>query len=83
MGKLKDKLYYLLVEKNPSIREEYQSYVRSHPDEHRFDRKRSLKLLLKLNWHYRILRKKNALPFGGGQRFLPTYGQFCNKATIS
>lgn len=61
MGKFKDKLYYFLVEKNPSIREEYQGYINSHQDEHQKSRKKSWKLLLKLNWHYRVLRKKTRL----------------------
>lgn len=61
MGKLKDKLYYLLVEKNPNIREEYQRYVNTHQAEHQKKRKKSWKILLKLNWHYRILRKKKKM----------------------
>lgn len=58
MGKIKDKLYHLLVEKNPSICKEYQGYVDSHKEEHEKNRKKHWKLLLKLNWHYRIRRKK-------------------------
>ncbi len=58
MGKIKDKLYYFLVQKNPSICKEYQGYVDSHQDEHVKNRKKHWKLLLKLNWHYRIRRKK-------------------------
>ena len=61
MGKLKDKLYYLLVEKNPNIREEYQNYVNTHQAEHQKKRKKSWKILLKLNWHYRFLRKKKKM----------------------
>ena len=61
MGKLKDKLYYLLVEKNPNIRKEYQNYVNTHQAEHQKKRKKSWKILLKLNWHYRILRKKKKM----------------------
>ena len=61
MGVLKDKLYYLFVEKNPSIKNEYQSYVNAHKDEHSKHRAKSWRLLLKLNWHYRILRKKTRL----------------------
>ncbi len=58
MGLLKDKMYYWLVIKNPAIREEYQNYVNTHQDEHFSKRTSSWKLLLKLNWHYRIKRKK-------------------------
>lgn len=61
MGKLKDKLYYLLVEKNGNICREYQGYVNSHKSEHLAHRGRSWALLLKLNWHYRILRKTNPM----------------------
>lgn len=61
MGKLKDKLYYLLVEKNGNICREYQGYVNSHKSEHSAHRGRSWALLLKLNWHYRILRKTNPM----------------------
>lgn len=61
MGKFKDKLYHFLVEKNPRIREEYQGYVNLHQDEHQKNRKKSWRLLLKLNWHYRILRRKKRL----------------------
>jgi len=61
MGKLKDKFYYFLVEKNPNIRDEYQGYVNAHLSEHQKNRKRSWRLLLKLNWHYRFLRKKTRL----------------------
>ena len=69
MGKLKDKLYYLLVEKNPSIKKEYQDYVNAHKAEHAIGRGKSWKLLLKLNWHYRILRKKT--PFLPTSKFAP------------
>ncbi len=58
MGILKDKMYYWLVIKNPSIRTEYQNYVNTHQDEHFKNRGKSWRLLLKLNWHYRIRRKK-------------------------
>ncbi len=61
MGILKDKIYYLFVEKNPSIKNEYQSYVNAHKNEHSKHRAKSWRLLLKLNWHYRILRKKTRL----------------------
>ena len=61
MSRIKDKLYYLLVEKNPSIRDEYQGYVNSHQEEHVTDRAKHWRLLIKLNWHYRILRKKTLL----------------------
>ena len=58
MGKFKDSLYYFFVIKNPNIRKEYQGYVDSHQDEHIKNRKKHWKLLLKLNWHYRVRKKK-------------------------
>ena len=58
---LKDRLYYFLVEKNPFIREEYQEYVNEHQDEHQTNRGKHWQLLLKLNWHYRVLRKTSPL----------------------
>ena len=75
MGKFKDKLYHFLVEKNPRIREEYQGYVNLHQDEHQKNRKKSWRLLLKLNWHYRILRrKKRLLPPPPAKKRLPYLG---------
>lgn len=61
MGLIKDKMYYWLVIKNPSIRSEYQNYVNAHQHEHLQKRTKSWKLLLKLNWHYRVKRKKTPL----------------------
>ena len=61
MGKTKDRLYYYLVEKNPRIKEEYQGYVNSHQEEHHSHRGKSWFLLIRLNWHYRIIRSKKPL----------------------
>ena len=61
MSKIKDKLYYVLVEKNPSIRDEYQGYVNANQEEHIIDRTKHWRLLMKLNWHYRVLRKETPL----------------------
>ncbi len=58
MGKIKEKMYNLLVRKNENIRYEYESYVQQNLDEHQEHRGRHWKLILKLNWHYRILRRK-------------------------
>lgn len=57
LKKLKDNLYYVAVEKNTYIRDEYFAYVNSHLDEHYKNRLKSWKLLVKLNWIYRILHK--------------------------
>jgi len=59
--KLKDKLYYYFVTKNSLIAGEYEWYVDNHLDEHKNNRLSSWFLLIKLNLHYRILRKNTTL----------------------
>lgn len=61
MGKLKDKLYNYFVRKNGRIWYEYERYVREHLEEHHLHRFKHLKLLLKLNWFYRV--KKRNTPY--------------------
>lgn len=58
MGLFKNKLYSWLVLKNENVRKDYQGYVISHPGEHKKNRMKSWILMLKLIWHYRVLRKK-------------------------
>lgn len=58
---IKAKLYYYLVEKNSLIKEEYEGYVNSHIEEHRKAHVKSWWQLIRLNWHYRILRKTDPL----------------------
>lgn len=58
MSKLKNKLYYYLVEKNAYIRHDYEDYVNNHLDEHASNKLKSWWILIKLNWKYRILRKE-------------------------
>ena len=59
--RLKDKLYYYMVDKNWGVGPEYHRYVETHQEEHINNRWKSWWLLLRLNWHYRILRKKYPL----------------------
>ena len=61
MGKIKDKIYDRLVKRNECVRYEYERYVREHLEEHRLHRFRHIKLLLKLNWFYRV--KKADTPY--------------------
>lgn len=58
---VKDKMYNYFVCTNGRVWYEYERYVREHLEEHRFHRMRHLKLLLKLNWFYRV--KKNTSPY--------------------
>jgi len=57
--KLKDRLYYYFAEKNWGVRREYGPYVNAHKDEHKGFRIKHWWILIKLNFHYRILRKTN------------------------
>ena len=56
MGKLKSKLYYYLVEKNEAIAREYESVKAS-----KTSTLSRLSALIRLNFHYRILRRKAPL----------------------
>ena len=51
---IKDKLYNYFVRKNGRVWYEYERYVREHMEEHRLHRFRHLKVLIKLNWFYRV-----------------------------
>lgn len=59
--KLKDKLYDYFVRKNGRVWYEYERYVREHMEEHRLYRYRHLRILIKLNWFYRV--KKGNTPY--------------------
>lgn len=59
--KAKDRLYHFFVEKNRYIRQEYETYVEDHLEEHKERRRKHWWLLLRLNWHYRIMRKNTPL----------------------
>lgn len=58
--KLKDDLYYILVDRNSFIRDEYCTYVNENIEEHNKYRYRHWWRLIRLNWHYRIV--KNTTP---------------------
>ena len=58
---IKDKLYNYFVKKNGRVWYEYERYVREHIEEHRLHRFRHLKVLIKLNWFYRV--KKGNTPY--------------------
>lgn len=55
---IKDRLYYFFAEKNWGVRREYGPYVDAHQEEHKKHRVKHWWILFKLNFHYRILRKK-------------------------
>lgn len=61
LKKIKDKLYYYFAEKNWGVRQEYGPYVEAHQEEHAKQPWKHWWLLLRLNWHYRVLRRTNPL----------------------
>lgn len=61
MSLFKDKLYDVLVRKNGRVWYEYERYVNEHMEEHRRHRFNHIKVLLELNWFYRI--KKGNSPY--------------------
>lgn len=75
---IKDKLYYLLVEKNSLICGEYSAYVNARLEEHNSQRWRHWLVLLRLNWHYRVRRASTPLlikrPGPAGQPTAPYLG---------
>ena len=60
-SKIKDKLYYYFAEKNWGVRREYGPYVDAHQEEHKKTPWKHWWLLIRLNWHYRILRRTDVL----------------------
>ena len=56
--KIKDKLYYYFARKNWGVRREYEPYVDAHREEHEKEPWKHWWILIKLNWHYRVLRSK-------------------------
>lgn len=71
--RVKDKLYYYLVDKNWGVRREYGPYVETHKEEHLKHRWKHWILLIKLNWHYRILRKNNYFIIQKNKKILKPY----------
>lgn len=58
---VKNKLYDIFVKKNGRVWYEYERYVREHIQEHHLHRFAHIKLLVKLNWFYRV--KKGSTPY--------------------
>ena len=58
---LKLKLYNYFAVKNWGVNREYGPYVRTHMEEHYQHRWKHWWLLIRLNWHYRVLRKTTYL----------------------
>lgn len=61
LKKIKDWLYYYFAEKNWGVRREYGPYVDAHQEEHKKHRWKHWWLLVRLNWHYRVLRRESWL----------------------
>lgn len=61
MSKFKNYIYCLLVKKNENIKYEYERYVMEHIMEHYERHLLHLKILFKLNWHYRIKKRKEPM----------------------
>lgn len=66
---LKDYIYNYLVRKNKYVQYEYEKYVIEHISEHKINRLGHWIILLKLNWHYRIRKKNEALIYSENQSF--------------
>ena len=58
---IKNCVYSWFVNKNANIKYEYEKYVQEHIEEHKLQRWKHIRLLLKLNWFYRV--KKSEGPF--------------------
>lgn len=58
---IKNKLYYYFAEKNSLIRQEYEPYVEEHKEEHAKQPWKHWWMLIRLNWHYRILKRTSVL----------------------
>ena len=54
---VKDYLYYVLATKNKDISAEYDRFVNENIEEHYQNHMKHIRVLLGLNWHYRVLKK--------------------------
>ncbi len=61
LHRMKDRLYYYFAEKNWGVRREYGPYKDTHMEEHAKTPWKHWWLLIRLNWHYRILRSNTWL----------------------
>ena len=53
----RDILYNIIVKGNKDVDREYDRYVKKHLVEHYENRKAHYKVLIALNWHYRVLKR--------------------------
>lgn len=58
---IKDKLYFYFAEKNWGVRREYGPYVTLNIEEHKNNRLKHWRMLICLNWHYRVMRRSDYL----------------------
>lgn len=63
MRKIKDTIYNFLVRKNKNVQYEYERYVMENIESHNSNRLGHWKILLCLNWHYRIMRREEMFLF--------------------
>lgn len=54
---MKDKLYYYFAKKNKGVQREYEPYVETHLEEHKKKPWKHWWMLMRLNWHYRIMHR--------------------------
>ncbi|EEG92498.1 hypothetical protein ROSEINA2194_03651 [Roseburia inulinivorans DSM 16841] len=62
--KIKKEIYDTLVRKDKNVQKEYERYVQEHIIEHYENRFKHWKILWKLNWHYRVVKKRNRYYIG-------------------
>ena len=65
MRKLYKRIYRYFAVKHPGIRREYGPYVKEHMEEHRNHPWKHRWMLIRLNWHYRVLGRKDTLYYDG------------------
>lgn len=57
MGKIKDRVYNFIVRKDENVRYEYERYVTENIKEHYENHIKHWKILWKLSWHYRFMKR--------------------------
>lgn len=68
MSKIKNSIYNFAVRKNENVRKQYEEYVINNIDEHKKKRLRHWRILVKLNWHYRVRKKTEPLVLKGSKK---------------
>lgn len=61
LKQIKDKIYWFVAQKNEGINREFGPYVEETRSRHYELRHERWRLLARLNWHYRVLKKKSPL----------------------